>query len=359
VHGAAIDEYLYTYHSKQHTHKQQTQYVCGIQLIQYTYNTHTMDSDMQHMTLYATACAILVMHKYMSRIRNRHYLTSIALVPVRLSPIAKLLRDGDDKAYLSVMGIDKKTFIYIHDIIFSNVIHNQYYNRRKCDTHIDLAIAFHYLTSTMKHKTLCQLSGIPPATLSRHLRHTLLLLNKYIANIPESRIEWPSVQRMSVLAQKIENRQPAIKHSFGFVDGLSLPLADFLDIDKQNAYYNGYKSSCRVTNLIVFSSEGDIIFVKYNCPGSWHDSVLAQTPLYDTLLLKHTPSPYSIIGDTAFQSNGDMKEKILTPFKQGQISQHSDLAAYEIQLHQHITSVRQSVEWGMRSIQGVFARLTV
>jgi hypothetical protein len=310
-------------------------------------------------SMYGAACAILVMHKKLSRIRNRSYLRKAALVDVNESPIAKLLCSGDDMAYINVMGIDRSTFHHIHDIVFKDVIHDAHYHLRASETQIDLSIALHYLTSTMKQKTLSELSGLPPGTLSRHLRYALNMMNKHIDDIPEAKIEWPSPARMSVLAKKIEARQPAIKNAFGFVDGLSLPVADFLDPNIQNAYYNGYKSSCRTNNLIVYSPEGDIIFVKYNYPGSWHDGQLARTPLMDTLLLQHTPSPFCIIGDTAFKSSGEMTNKILTPLKQNQIAQHADLAARQLALHQHITSVRQAVEWGMRQVQGVFGRLTV
>jgi len=60
---------------------------------------------------------------------------------------------------------------------------------------------------------------------------------------------------MSRYAQLINNRHPELTNIFGFVDGVYFPIFHPLQLDLQNAYYNGRKSMCSVTNVVVFGAE--------------------------------------------------------------------------------------------------------
>jgi DDE superfamily endonuclease len=141
-------------------------------------------------------------------------------------------------------------------------------------------------------------------------------------------------------------------------------MHDPADPNTQNAYYNGWKAMCSITNVIVFAPDGSIIWVRYNWPGSWHDANVAR-PLYDVLADSTlTPSPYALIADTAFPRRKEMRNKIITPDRVDEFYNRNlqlasaDNAEYDC-YNRQVLSARQAVEWGMHSLQSVFRRLSV
>jgi hypothetical protein len=95
-----------------------------------------------------------------------------------------------------------------------------------------------------------------------------------------------------------------------------------------------------------------------NFPGSWSDGELARQ-LYR--LLKTVPDGFSIAADSAF-CRADMAGQILRPLKNDEIERYSRSLSVQrfiatIKRHRLALSIRQSAEWGMRSIQCVCGRL--
>ncbi|KAG8681878.1 hypothetical protein FRC09_017169 [Ceratobasidium sp. 395] len=102
---------------------------------------------------------------------------------------------------------------------------------------------------------------------------------------------------------------------------------------------------------------GRVIACKLNAPGSWHDARVARH-IY-TKLARNTPDGFFLIGDTAFQSD-TLADKIHTPLKVGnELPADRAERAAVIEYSNKITQARQAVEWGMRSVEGVFRRLRV
>jgi len=113
----------------------------------------------------------------------------------------------------------------------------------------------------------------------------------------------------------------------------------------------------QITNVIVFQSDGVICWARTNCPGSWHDAVTS-TPLYTKL--RSETAGYCILADTAFPRVGDMKDRIVTGLKDGDLAGFtSSQRKRAIRKHRVVTSLRQAVEWGMRFLKSSFRRLTV
>jgi len=136
---------------------------------------------------------------------------------------------------------------------------------------------------------------------------------------------------------------------FGFVDGVSFAIEEDSDPVQQNAYYNGWKGGCVISNIFVYSADGCCIWARVNCPGSWHDAHVARE---FTHLMTSVPDPYCVVADTGFPSHGRVKNKIRTPAKSNQ-----HLSRDQIIYSNQITSMRQACEWGMRAIEGGFERL--
>ena len=104
---------------------------------------------------------------------------------------------------------------------------------------------------------------------------------------------------------------------------------------------------------------GEIIGCRTNCPGSWHDSRVAEG-IYDKL--EHeTPDGYCVVADTAFPTgHGRIAGKIRVPLKAGvNLPQDSAQRKHAFQLSRSILSYRQTAEWGMRELQGSFGRLRI
>lgn len=289
--------------------------------------------------------------------RNRHYLLKKDLPPPSLSAWRTLYETKRDESFIDVMGFDVKTFHEIYDLIFDKKVQTMG-RPHSLDNKSKLALTLHWLNSTMRQKTLAQLFGVTPTTVSETIQHVIDLINKKLINHPDCLIQWPSEDKMKELAALVHARAKELPDVFGFVDGLWLPIPNDRDEAKQNAYYNGWKSAPSISNVLCFSPEGKIIYAAYNMPGSWHDLTCANglRKFLDTA----TPSPYRILGDKAFNTgNKELKKKLLTPMFEHELSPNLRDRQKEIRMHQLIVRERQAAEWGMRALQGTFARLTM
>ena len=308
---------------------------------------------MNKVTLLSVLCAFIVVQ----RLRRRHYLTRVSLNPPEKSAWVALFDSKKDEAFIITMGFDVSTFLMLHNATKDYIWYNDNLMGGRpstLNTFACLGLALHYLNSTMKIKTLCQIFGASPTIIHRSLHRTLIALQCSLKKMKCAEIRWPNPSEMEHFAYLVRCREPNLENVIGFVDGCWFPIHDPSNAEEQEAYYNGWKSCCNISNVIVFTPDGCIAWVGYNCPGSWHDSHVAQ-PLYE-LLTNRTPEPYVILGDVAFPRRGPLKSKILTPFKKNELVSDLSFRRVQIEMHRDVTSTRQAAEWGMHAIQSVFAR---
>ena len=111
--------------------------------------------------------------------------------------------------------------------------------------------------------------------------------------------------------------------------------------------------------LIFMICIGEIIACRTNCPGSWHNSRVAEG-IYEKLE-KDTPDGFYLVADSAFpQGNDRVAGRIHVPLKAGQplpLDFHE--REHMIRFSRSILSYRQTAEWGMRELQGSFGRLQI
>ena len=271
--------------------------------------------------------------------RRRHYLTCADLHSPSLPSAWDTLRQsGSVKGFIDTFGVSPRSFQYLCDRMKSFVCPPRQARYTVADV---LAIALHFLNSRIEQRNLCFIYARAPSTLNDYLQIGLEGLANVMQNEPLARIQWPSRSRMKKYSQIITRRHPTLQNVFGFVDGVFFKVANSSDPFVQNAYYNGWKSCCAVSNVIVFGPDGTILHARINAPGSWHDSAIAEK-LYD-LLENKTPSPFKIVGDSAFVHN----DKLMAVGKS-----RSFIANEEA-----LTSLRQAAEWGMLGVQTKFPRL--
>ena len=303
---------------------------------------------------------ILLVHDLQSRQRRadtRHYLTRLSLPLVEHSGWRSVMESADGRGLLDTTGFNRSTFNHLLSL-FSPLWYSHSRRQRYLYAEDVLGLVLQYLNCTASQKTLCQVFALPPSTLNRHLRRGLATLLAAIRHDHDSRIAWPAPAEMQAMSELMELYAPALTNVFGFVDGVYFPCEDPADSDTQNAYYNAWKSCCSLTNVIVFGTDGTILWVHYNLPGSWHDSRLAR-PLYARLLDPScTPPQYALIADTAFpRSDPLLKRKIITPLKVGDVYAANVEIAEQKAYNSEVLRARQGVEWGMHSLQSTFARL--
>ena len=94
-----------------------------------------------------------------------------------------------------------------------------------------------------------------------------------------------------------------------------------------------------------------------NAPGSWHDSRVAHN-IY-RILEQQTPDGYYLVCDTAFpHGRSQVSSRLKAPLKAGDIGPSDpQLQADVLAFNRQLLSYRQTAEWGMRQLQGAFARL--
>ncbi|KAG8711925.1 hypothetical protein FRC08_015248 [Ceratobasidium sp. 394] len=307
--------------------------------------------------------------------RRAGYLRRRDLLPLpRIeSPWQALYRSQEDRAFITTMSIDVRTFNYILRAGFRTAWDTRpvkrddvnpqgatRMGRRSLDAPGALGLMLHYLCSTSKFTALEQIFAIVPAVLSRYINFGLPILLESLKRIPEGVLKWLIPEQMAEYSGLVNTRHPEIDGAFGFVDGLSLPVATSGDPAVENANYNGWLHTHKVSNILVFAPDGTIIYATINSPGSWHDANVAQDVYWQ--LFNRTPVGYFLIGDTAFPKlRHGLLDKIHTPLKAGTQLGHLSPAQRRqaIKYSNAITVARQAVEWGMRAIQGAFGRLRI
>jgi len=240
----------------------------------------------------------------------------------------------------------------------------------------------------MGQKGLCSKFGVPPATLCRVLGEAELAMNRAIAGFSPARIMWPSLAWQRALSRLTADRHPLLPFTWGFIDGKNLKVraedlsgGHYVDVhvltngclclssdaqvqepsdrDLQNAHYNGWLHAVVVTGTLCFSADGLIIWSKHNYPGSWNDA--DTSPDFRAKLVDSTINPdarYGAIADSAFQCGDDMRGRIMTPLKEGDLARLvPSVRAVAHRKSKAIMFIRQAIEWGMGSVEKVFHRL--
>ena len=239
------------------------------------------------LSLLCSANLLVLLVRYRRILRQRHYLTRLSIPPRTKSAWRILLSSGSERSMLNTTGFSTASFLHLHSLLLTKLSLPERSGMTVLDV---LGLTLYYLNSTMKQKTLCQVFGQPPAVISRYLRRGIEALGRAIKEDSASRIAWPSAEEMKSFSARIEAREGRLKNVFGFVDGVYFPMNDPADPLDQNAYYNGWRSCCSVTNVLCFTPDGCICFARINCPGSWHDSAVA-FPLYEVLLDENLTPP--------------------------------------------------------------------
>jgi hypothetical protein len=294
----------------------------------------------------------------------------IALIDPNCSPWQHLYVAGNDQAFITFLGLDKKTFDYLVSLF------EPFYDRltphsssgmimkikpgkilggrpRKIDAKSCVALVLSYYRFKGPFFILQGWFGITHSAISVWSLFTMKILISIIKNDKEYEIIMPNDEKIRYYQELIKKRHPLLDGVFCVCDGLKLNLEKPRDIIIQSRFYNGWTHGHYISNLFVFGADGKIIFCVINAPGSIHDSTLAGWGgLYDILQDIYDRLGGKCCMDSAFAALNNP-----CIIRSSENDYHSTNAR-ELLIHKEATSLRQSAEWGMRAIQSAFPRVT-
>jgi hypothetical protein len=126
----------------------------------------------------------------------------------------------------------------------------------------------------------------------------------------------------------------------------------------QTEYYNGHHKDTMINNVFAFSAEGKIIHATVNCPGSWHDSHAA---VHLMRVVDKKIGNFAMCVDQGFLRSGYMIRKFVGPLSSRAKAKLQNLPSATrkkiLDNNSIYISLRQAAEWGMKALQGTFARL--
>jgi hypothetical protein len=144
---------------------------------------------------------------------------------------------GNDRAFVTVMGVDVQTFESI--LVPFDLAWNASTIRRgdvnpngapqpscqSLDSAGALALLLHWLSSTMAAYLLLQIFSITAAICSLNLIHAWDSLLAVLQDLKISQITWPSSEEKCwCYSDMIENKYPLLTTFFGFINGLNIPV---------------------------------------------------------------------------------------------------------------------------------------
>ena len=189
--------------------------------------------------------------------RERNYLVSSSLIPVSSNAWSVMYRARQNMAFMATVSIPPDAY----DLLLA--VFSRYYRvasgpgkrgrpPRFQSTNQVLACLLHYYTAAVELKTLCELFGVPPATMSRVMSRAEKALHQSLEDMPLASVKWPSVSQQRQWAERVCSKEPLVEGCFCVADGKNYAVQEPSAAQIQNAYYNGkYGASSNQLSLTL------------------------------------------------------------------------------------------------------------
>lgn len=296
------------------------------------------------------------------RIALRHFVES---------PFLFMYHSGNDQALINCCGVDHRTFSNL--LAFFSHAFNAYTfdeqtglirkrkktkggaykgRRRELDATGCLGLVLYwYRTRGSVARALALAFGLTSTPMYKWLKFGRRILLSVLQHVPEAKVKQPTQQEFLEYSNAIEEKYPLLQQVWGAADGLKLHIQQSGNYLIQNRYYNGWKSCHYINSVFVFGPDGKIKMCTINCPGTWHDSTMADYGIYSKLESIYNDFGGKIVVDSAF--NLGNKPYLIKSAQTDPITAVST----ELSLNRQATSLRQLSEHGMRMIGAQFPRL--
>jgi hypothetical protein len=308
------------------------------------------------------AAIVIFLLRYRSSMRTRNYVRSSALPPTCLSSWSFLFRNGDDMSFVAETGLNRAGFQLLYDEFRKHFDRRWRYGGKGRPPKLDivgaLGLLLEFYAGTMEDKTLAQQFGIPPRTVGVYLAKAEAALEKALAQLELAGVRWPTSEEQIAWGKLVEAKESTVKGRWGFIDGKNYRVQEPTDSDLQNAMYNGWLHAVLITGTFCFGADGCVVWGKTNYVGSWNDGETSRAFQRKLLRADKNVPGHGVLSDSAFPVADELRGKIMTPPKEGDIEKAPvDVRARLQRLFNGITSMRQAAEWGMGAVEKPFRRL--
>ncbi|KAJ8558685.1 hypothetical protein ON010_g8765 [Phytophthora cinnamomi] len=186
---------------------------------------------------------LLALMRIRITLRERNYLIANVLISPSESLWSVMYEAQDDSAFLVAVSLPVKEFNLLLAAFSRHYIVKSGPGKRGRPAQLIsknnvLACVLHFYMAAAEAKTLCKLFRVPPATLSRVLKHAEAALAKALRDLPAARICWPSFAEQQQWAASVALKEPLIRGCFCFADGKNYAVHAPTSSDLQNAYKN-------------------------------------------------------------------------------------------------------------------------
>ena len=147
--------------------------------------------------------------------------------------------------------------------------------------------------------------GLTSTVLYKWLKFSRQVLLFALQKHPLACVQSPTEEEIVKYSDAIAVKYPSLApHKvWGAIDGLKLPLQQSTNWLVQNRFYNRWTKECFINSVFVFVPDGRIRMCVLNCPGTWHDSTMADYGIYDKLEEIYIQCGGNIVVDSAFKIN--------------------------------------------------------
>jgi hypothetical protein len=195
------------------------------------------------------------MARVRQQVRSRAFVKKSALLDPasEITPLIRLLEQGDDMAYIRYFSLDRTNFDELHGLFAAKEAQRMAAKRkskagrRPClDSRGRLAFCLYYLVSPCQQQDMFLTFGLPPATMSRTLWTSLRVLDRFLnptracvlsrahpscsvlCQHPDAAIQWPSPEQIKYYNRMMAAREPvaAAYGAWATVDGLNLDVEE-------------------------------------------------------------------------------------------------------------------------------------
>jgi hypothetical protein len=164
-----------------------------------------------------------------SSIRTRNYITALSLDQPEQSAWQTLYRhagqqDGGEGAFILCTGLDLAGFeelleVFVNEYVVLSGPGLPGRPPKIADKSTVLGLILHFYVGTMEDKTLSELFGIPPSTLSRVKSNAEQALYVSLRKLKKAFIIWPSFDEQRAWARSVAVKEPLVTDKWGFIDG--------------------------------------------------------------------------------------------------------------------------------------------
>ncbi len=190
--------------------------------------------------------------------------------------------------------------------------------------------------------------GISMTGITDYLSFCMHVLVRVLMGIDEATVQIPDDEKIHQFMDVVGSQHPSLDQCWRMMDGFKKTIECSQDDDEQNMFYNRWTCDHYVSAVFVFFPDGSIPICCYNVPGLIPDGVIAgMGKIYNKLEGVYNRTRGCCTVDSAFACTNH-------PFLIKSGNELVDMTLEDMTIRREATSMRQAVEWGMRSFQASF-----